>query len=158
MTARHFSATYREARERFLTFAQSPEALWTGNFRDLNAAVKRMATLAGSARIDRDCVNEEICRLRFAWGPSASIDGISPNLEALLGRDTVAKLDRFDRVQLDDVLAVCLKSASVAEAGRILFAGSRAQKKTVNDSDRLRKYLQSWGIAWETLRVHAKNQ
>jgi transcriptional regulatory protein RtcR len=49
-----------------------------------------------------------------------------------------------------------VKSASLAEAGRILFAKSRAQKKTPNDSDRLRKYLQGWGIAWDQIRAFAK--
>jgi transcriptional regulatory protein RtcR len=146
----------KEARERFLTFAQSPEALWSGNFRDLNAAVKRMATLAGSNRIGLDCVSEEIDRLRSAWSPTATTDCFTPNLKAILGSEVAENLDRFDRVQLEDVLSVCVKSASLAEAGRILFAKSRAQKKTPNDSDRLRKYLQGWGIAWDQIRAFAK--
>jgi transcriptional regulatory protein RtcR len=148
----------REARERFLTFAKSPEALWTGNFRDLNAAVKRMATLAGSNRIGLDCVNDEIDRLSSAWSPNASTDCFSPNLDAILDGKTAAKLDRFDRVQLEDVLTICLKSSSLAEAGRALFANSRAQKKTPNDSDRLRKYLQGWGISWEKIRNYSSSQ
>jgi len=41
----------KEAREKFLSFALSPVAMWVGNFRDLNAAVARMATLAPSGRI-----------------------------------------------------------------------------------------------------------
>ncbi|MDB6129453.1 MAG: rtcR [Verrucomicrobiales bacterium] len=36
----------KEAREKFLAFASSGQAAWTANFRDLNAAVNRMATLA----------------------------------------------------------------------------------------------------------------
>ena len=36
----------REAMEHFLRFAASGEAVWKANFRDLNAAVTRMATLA----------------------------------------------------------------------------------------------------------------
>lgn len=142
----------KEARERFLSFAQSLEAAWSGNFRDLNAAVKRMATLAGSDRIGLDCANEEIDRLRSAWHPAASTDCFSASLDSLLGSDAAEKLDRFDRVQLEDVLTVCLRSASLAEAGRTLFAQSRAQKKTSNDSDRLRKYLHGWGITWEKIR------
>lgn len=35
----------RESRARFLRFAVSPAALWSGNFRDLSACVTRMATL-----------------------------------------------------------------------------------------------------------------
>jgi transcriptional regulatory protein RtcR len=143
----------KEARARFVTFAQSPEALWSGNFRDLNAAVKRMATLSGNDRIGVDCVDEEIERLREAWSPSSTPDCLSPSIEVLLDAETFEKMDRFDRVQLEDVLAVCLKSSSLAEAGRILFASSRAQKKIVNDSDRLRKYLHSWGVSWEKIRT-----
>jgi len=44
-----------------------------------------------------------------------------------------------------------MESSSIAEAGRILFAQSRTQKKTANDSDRLRKYLQGWGISWDRI-------
>ncbi|HVK58400.1 MAG TPA: RNA repair transcriptional activator RtcR [Candidatus Kapabacteria bacterium] len=143
----------KEARARFVTFAQSPEALWSGNFRDLNAAVKRMATLSGNDRIGVDCVEEEIERLRAAWSPSPITECLSPSIEALLDAETFEKIDRFDRVQLEDVLAICLKSSSLAEAGRILFANSRAQKKIVNDSDRLRKYLHSWDITWERIRM-----
>jgi transcriptional regulatory protein RtcR len=142
----------QEAREHFLNFAQSSEAVWSGNFRDLNAAVKRMATLAGSNRIGLDCVNEEIERLRLAWGVASNSDCLSENLDSVLGSDTAGKLDRFDRVQLEEVLSVCLRCAGLAEAGRILFAQSRARKKTSNDSDRLRKYLRGWGITWEQIR------
>ena len=132
--------------------------LWSGNFRDLNAAVKRMATLSGNDRIGLDCVNEEIARLRAAWNPPTATDCLSPDIEALLDPEIAGKLDRFDRVQLEDVLSVCLKSSSLAEAGRTLFAKSRAQKKTSNDSDRLRKYLQGWSITWEKLRALRKSE
>ena len=37
-------AMNKEARHAFLKFATAPEAMWTGNFRDLTAAVTRMAT------------------------------------------------------------------------------------------------------------------
>ena len=36
----------KEARQVYLSFATSPEALWPGNFRDLHASLVRMATLA----------------------------------------------------------------------------------------------------------------
>lgn len=57
----------REARERFLTFATSPEATWNGNFRDLNAAVTRMATLSAGGRITVEVVDEEVDRLNRQW-------------------------------------------------------------------------------------------
>ena len=40
----------KEARDRFLKFAVSHEARWNGNFRDLNGALVRMATLAPGSR------------------------------------------------------------------------------------------------------------
>jgi sigma54-dependent transcription regulator len=69
----------KEAQEYFLRFATSPQARWSGNFRDLNAAVLRMATLAPGGRITRERVEEELERLRAAWarsGPSreAAVD------------------------------------------------------------------------------------
>ncbi|MCA9547310.1 MAG: sigma 54-interacting transcriptional regulator, partial [Myxococcales bacterium] len=131
----------REARAAFLAFATGPDATWRGNFRDLNAAVTRMATLAPGGRIDGPTVEAEQDRLARAWGGAAPAgEGEALLLEAL-GPAGVAGLDRFDRVQLADVLAVCKRSPSLSAAGRVLFAVSRAQRKSVNDADRLRKYL-----------------
>ena len=45
----------------------SPEALWSGNFRELAASVTRMATLANKGRITVAGVEEEILRLRCSW-------------------------------------------------------------------------------------------
>lgn len=61
-------------------------------------------------------------------------------------------LDRFDRVQLDDVIAVCRASRSRSEAGRVLSAQSRTQRRSVNDADRLRKYLAKFSLDWESVR------
>jgi transcriptional regulatory protein RtcR len=47
---------------------------------------------------------------------------------------------------------VCRRSRSLSEAGRILFGASRERKATVNDSDRLRKYLQRFGIGWAEIK------
>lgn len=57
-----------EAKRRYLAFAGSSEARWAGNFRELSASITRMATLADSGRIDEALVEEEILRLRQAWG------------------------------------------------------------------------------------------
>lgn len=57
----------REARARFLDFALSPSASWKGNFRDLNAAVARIATLSSGGRITVELVEEEIKRLAYSW-------------------------------------------------------------------------------------------
>ncbi len=138
----------REARERYLRFATSAEAVWAGNFRDLGASVMRMATLANAGRIQLDAVEEEIARLRQQWRPG---EAASP-LQALLG-ERVAELDRFDRVQLEDVVRVCAGASSLSQAGRRLFAVSRTQRSSTNDADRLRKYLARFGLDWEQVRA-----
>jgi transcriptional regulatory protein RtcR len=143
----------REARQRFLQFATSGEALWTGNFRDLNGAVVRMATLARGGRITLELVDEEIARLRAEWHPHA--DTSSPTTALLLrclGEEKLAVVDSFERVQLEHVLEVIHRARSLSDAGRLLFNASRQQKRTANDADRLRKYLAKFGLDWKSVR------
>ena len=138
-----------EARRLFLDFATSTEALWSANFRDLNAAVTRMATLAPSSRITETEVRDEIERLRSAWSiPSPAGD----LLDEVLGPERAESLDRFDRVQLADVLGVCRRAPSLSAAGRELFAESRKRRRSVNDADRLRKYLARFELDWRSIR------
>ena len=68
---------------------------------------------------------------------------------ALLDPERLARLDLFDRMQLEGVLRVCAESATLSEAGRKLFAASRQLKAQPNDADRLRKYLARFGLDWE---------
>lgn len=89
----------KEARDRFLKFAVSHDAPWNGNFRDLNGAIVRMATLAPGGRITSEVVNDEIERLRAAWRAQPSSDG-EDLLARLLGREKLSGLDLFDRHQL----------------------------------------------------------
>ena len=137
----------REARARFLAFAINPEASWSGNFRDLGASVMRMATLANAGRIQTELVDEEIARLRRQWKST----GAPSPLDTLMG-DRISELDRFDRIQLEDVVQVCAKAKSLSQAGRELFAVSRGQRTSTNDADRLRKYLARFGLDWEQVR------
>jgi len=136
----------KEARETFLRFARGWE--WPGNFRDFNAAVTRMATLAHGGRITEAEVEEELGRLR-GRGASTGTDG-RDRVAEILGKGA-ADLDRFDRVQLEDVLLVCSSAKSLSDAGRRLFAASRAGKTSVNDADRLRKYLARFGLEFKDL-------
>ncbi|RKH60449.1 RNA repair transcriptional activator RtcR [Corallococcus llansteffanensis] len=139
----------KEAQEHFLRFATSPEGRWNGNFRDLNAAVLRMSTLAAGGRMTREVVDEELERLRAQWRPAgAAVSAHDDVLAEVLGPARAAELDRFDRVQLADVVGVCRSARSLSDAGRTLFSQSRAQKKSVNDADRLRKYLARFGLGW----------
>lgn len=127
----------KEARERYLRFADSPQALWRGNFRELGSSVARMATLADQGRITLALVEEEIARLQANWQTA------TPSV--------AMELDLFDKRQLETVLEVCRRSASLSEAGRELFSVSRMKKVNPNDADRLRKYLARFGLSWESL-------
>jgi len=148
--AGHKVSFNKAAREQYLQFARSPQALWRANFRDLNASITRMATLAVGGRITEELVIEEIGRLQTAWSgflPSVADDGLS----SLLSAAVLAELDLFDRLQLLEVLRVCRASRSLAEAGRVLFDKSRQQKTSVNDSHRLKQYLQKFGLTFQSL-------
>ncbi|ROL68959.1 transcriptional regulator [Pseudomonas chlororaphis] len=134
-----------EARRRYLAFASSGEAAWLGNFRELSASITRMATLADSGRIDEAQAEEEIQRLRHAWGLSQEPD----ELQGLLAEDL--ELDLFDRLQLKEVVKVCRQAESLSAAGRALFGVSRQGKATPNDADRLRKYLARFGLDWKQI-------
>jgi transcriptional regulatory protein RtcR len=137
----------KEAREKFLEFALMPSSQWAGNFRDLNAAVVRMATLAQGGRISRGIVDEEIERLSTSWVNLGS-DEAGEVLSQILNADALDQLDQFDRVQLAYVVHICRDSRSLSDAGRRLFSASRARKASVNDADRLRKYLSRFGVTW----------
>jgi transcriptional regulatory protein RtcR len=66
-----------------------------------------------------------------------------------LSKEKLKEVDRFDLVQLEEVLRVCEEARSMSDAGRELFAASRAKKKAPNDADRLRKYLARFGLNWD---------
>jgi transcriptional regulatory protein RtcR len=107
-----------------------------------------MATLALGGRVTTALVDEEIERLRQLWRGPAEARG--PDWVArALGPTRARELDRFERVQLNDVLSVCRESRSLSAAGRVLFAQSRSQRPKPNDADRLRKYLLRFGLDWE---------
>jgi len=143
----------REARVQFLGFATSAQALWPGNFRDLGASITRLATLSEHGRITVDGVVEEIARLKRLWsGQSAPLSAASNiDLRSLLGA-AADQLDRFDRVQLSDVISVCRAARNLSEAGRSLFQASRARKASSNDADRLRKYLARFNLSFDGVR------
>ena len=133
----------KEAKERFLAFAEAPSTEWRGNFRDLNAAMVRMGTLAPSGRIRVEEVEKEVKRLETSWVRKEEADGLE-DLRDLIGDE----IDSFDRVQLAHVVAVCRESKSLSEAGRRLFAESRKKKENPNDSDRVRKFLAKFGLSF----------
>ena len=91
--------------------------------------------------------------MQAAWAEPSSSEGEDDLADLLNGRE----IDRFDRVQLADVIRVCREASSLAEAGRILFSSSRHQTKTVNDSDRVRKYLARFGLDWTRVKQRSSD-
>ncbi|MGB4811010.1 MAG: RNA repair transcriptional activator RtcR [Methylophilaceae bacterium] len=143
----------KRAFEQYLGFSCAPDALWKANFRDLNASITRMATLAHGGRINEEVVENEIQRLRADWQPydtnskTATIAVLNQHLTA----DVIQQIDLFEQAQLAEVISVCKKSKNMAEAGRILFNVSRQNKSTANDTNRLKVYLQRFNLLFNAL-------
>ena len=129
----------------FLAFALDSAREWHGNFRELNAMMTRMATLAPGGRIDAATVRDEIGRTTSSAATRPAADA---ELAALLGDHYTEQYDRFDLAQLAEVIKVCRQSRSLSEAGRQLFAVSRQNKTSSNDADRLAKYLARFRLTW----------
>ena len=157
-----------EARAYFEAFAMSQAATWQGNFRDLSASMTRLTTLCEGKMIRMPDVKAEIIRLKHLWALPNSVQHqadktYAPSLtEQQAHADTVLSrhllsddkdaLDPFDAVQLAYVIEVCYQHSSQAAAGRYLYANSRNQLKSNNDSDRLRKYLLKFGLRFDGLK------
>lgn len=146
----------KEGRDRYLTFATGPQAAWSANFRDLSASVTRMATLAPHGRITRAVVEDEISRLQAFWHGAGEDNGHRLIVE-VLGEEAAGAIDRFDAVQLAEVIRTCRTQPSASAAGRALFAQSRLEKKSANDADRLVKYLGRFGLKFEDIRGRGTN-
>lgn len=56
-----------EARERFLRFAESAAAVWTGNWREFNATVRRLIGSAADGVITVQLVENEMSQLTTKW-------------------------------------------------------------------------------------------
>lgn len=135
------------AREQYLQFANSSQALWRANFRDLNSSITRMATLAVGGRITEAIVAGEIVRLQQAWSGFQELVLPGKDLVAeILAPEQVDEIDLFDRLQLNEVIKICRNTRTMAEAGRILFNASREKKSSSNDSHRVKQYLHKFGL------------
>src|SRR5450830_546388 len=144
----------KEARESFMRFANSPSAAWSGNFRDLSAAVTRLATLSEAGRITDTVVAEEITRLKRLWQHQNKQAGNTEvNLADIMGAEAAAQLDLFDALQLQTVIGICRQSHTMSDAGRKLYAVSREAKAKPNDADRLKKYLARFNLDWDKVSL-----
>jgi len=144
----------KTAREKYLSFSRSAEATWSANFRDLNASITRMGTLADGGRITVAVADEEINRLRRKW-KSAPNSSPAPSalIEKVLGSGSTDEIDYYDQLKLATLIEVCRHSNSMAEAGRKLFNISRETKKSSNDSHRVKQLLAKYGVQFEDLKA-----
>lgn len=142
----------KAAKTRYLKFSASNEAIWSANFRDLNASITRMGTLADGGRITVEVVEEEIERLKKKWGATSTTE-YSPKtiIDRILGEGFSDSMDYYEQVKLAGILTVCKTSQSMAEAGRRLFNVSRENKKMVNDSHRVKQLLGKYGVRFESV-------
>ena len=152
-TGKHVSFN-REALRTFLEYALDPTTAWRGNFRDLAAMITRMATLADGGRITKDLVLEEIRRIsdELESEEQGTDSPQADNLGALLGDDYETRFDPFDLAQLSYVVSICRRSDNAAQASKTIFAVSRQEKSTANDSDRLIKYLKRFNLKFSDLK------
>lgn len=130
--------------------APSGDKRW-GRWRPTLSAVQH-EDLAPSGRIRAGEVDDEIARLEASWQGASAPTVTADRLREVLGSEAAAQIDLFDRAQLEVVLAVCAASSSLSEAGRTLFANSRAKRASTNDADRLRKYLARFGLDFQRAR------
>ncbi|TQV89856.1 AAA family ATPase [Aliikangiella coralliicola] len=151
--AGHMVSFNKAAREKYLKFAVSAEASWRANFRDLNSSVIRMATLSSGGRISEKLVEEEIVRLKLNWseGQTNKFDPVVI-VRNLLGEERSESIDLFDKYLLAGVNEICKESKSMADAGRKLFGVSRLNKKSTNDSHRLKQVLAKFELVFEDLK------
>ena len=98
-------------------------------------------------------VEDEIDRLRALWRGGDAGGGEAEALAPRVLGKKASNLDYFELVQLEEVLRVCRSARSLSEAGRTLFAASRTSKSSVNDADRLRKYLTRYGLTLQAIRA-----
>ena len=103
--------------------------------------------------MDMRIAGAQACRLH---GNAAFPGQAGALCEALkLAKSTLSRnVDRMqrngwvDKIPGPDARSHTLK---LSEAGRRLFAVSRSARSTTNDADRLRKYLQRFGLTWAEL-------
>ncbi|HEY8568871.1 RNA repair transcriptional activator RtcR [Microbulbifer sp.] len=144
----------KAAREKYLNFGRAPMASWSANFRDLNASITRMATLADGGRITEDIVEEEIFRLKQKWQSAEDSElQLQTIIDAVLGNGRSEAMDYYEQLKLATLIKICKESSSMAEAGRKLFNVSRLKKTSNNDSHRVKQLLGKYGINFEELNT-----
>lgn len=134
------------ARRAYLEFAVSPEAAWSGNFRDLSSSVERMITLSKQGVIDEEVVQDEIHTLKRKWKGASSKEVASEGSQ--IPEDLVSlvlpdhSLNLFEHNQLNFVLRHSLDCPSYAALSRLLYG----DKAGTNAAQKSRAYLLGYGL------------
>ena len=147
----HRVSMNKPARAMYLDFALSSNATWPGNFRDLNASVLRMSTLAEGGRINEAIVLDEIHELMLRWQPQKTA-AAEVQLEDFLPAEQIQDIDLFDQHQLAFVIGICQQSTTLSKAGRRLYNRSRELKASRNDGHRIRQYLSKFNLTFDQLK------
>ncbi len=147
----HKVSMNKAARARYLDFALSPSARWKGNFRDLNASMVRMATLAKGGRINEDNVTAEIQQLQARWQTTDKAN-TKIHLPDYIADEQLQDIDLFDQHQLAFVIGICQQCHTLSEAGRRLYNRSRELKASTNDGHRLRQYLAKFELTFDQIK------
>lgn len=127
-------------------FAVSPEAAWSGNFRDLSSSVERMITLSKQGVIDEEVVQDEIHTLKRKWKGASSKEVASEGSQ--IPEDLVSlvlpdhSLNLFEHNQLNFVLRHSLDCPSYAALSRLLYG----DKAGTNAAQKSRAYLMGYGL------------
>lgn len=135
------------AKRKYLELAMSGQSNWEFSLEDLHRSLGRLAMASTEEGITSEMVKAEFELLHDEWAAEVCED---PLLQ-IVPQEMRYELDLFQKTQLMEVIRICMRSRSLSEAGRRLFASSRARKKSVNDADRLRKYLQRFGLEWRNI-------
>ena len=143
----------QEAREQFLAFATSRTRTLAGQLprpqRGDHAAGDAGAGRAHHRRSGR----RRRSRTSRRRGGSPAADR-EPALVDRVGRrpSAAATLDRFDRVQLEDVLRCAAQRRACRPPGACSSTARAQRKQSVNDADRLRKYLARFELEWAEVK------
>ncbi|MCC7339906.1 MAG: sigma 54-interacting transcriptional regulator [Bryobacterales bacterium] len=135
------------AKRKYLEMATAGQSSWESSLEDLHRSISRMAIESPDEGITTDLVKLEFEKLNDEW----ALQTCEEELLQIVPEEMRYQLDLFQKTQLMEVIRICMRSRSLSEAGRRLFASSRSRKKSVNDADRLRKYLQRFGLEWKNL-------
>ena len=163
-----------EALKRFVAFCQDDKMTWDGNFREFNAMVWRMATLAKEAVITEKDVDTEIARwkrMRKAERKTPTtnkvvteIEPVPPSplpdascrfefLRKLLDEEVFSKLRLDELARLAFIASVCADAKNQADASRRLRINESDSK---DGSSQLFKYFKKLGLDFDKVRVFAQ--